>query len=203
MTDQNQSLRDDIAFIRTMAEAGRDRPMIGGSILLLAGCIFGIASLAVWYVSAVLGLAAGWVPSAVMFPAFALYMPGLVLLLRRLPKSASSMQAATGVAWSGAGWAIFVIFLALAIASYRLDQPAVTFVFPAILLALYGAAWIVAAILLRQRWLRAVGAGSFVMALACAWVVGTHLTWLVFGLSLLALLAAPGFVLMRQSRKAA
>ena len=41
MTDQNQAMRDDIAFMRTLAEAGREGPLNGGSILVAAGLIFG------------------------------------------------------------------------------------------------------------------------------------------------------------------
>lgn len=201
MSDQNQTLRDDIAFLRGMAEAGRDRPMVGGSILAAAGSIFGVASLLVWWFTAVRS-SPDWIISAVFIPAFVVFMATLIFLLRTLPKSAGSMQAATGVAWSGVGWAIFVINIALWIAAYRLNQPGLMFIFPAILLSLYGATWLVAAILLRQRWMHVLGYGAFGMALASAWVVGQPVMWLVFGVSLLALLAGPGVVLARQSRKA-
>lgn len=202
MSDQNQTLRDDIAFLRTMAEAGRDRPMVGASILAMAGVVFGLAAVATWALSQLQVIEGRWVPSAVMFPAFAIYMVGLIVLLRRIPKSVGAMPAATGVVWSSVGWAIFVLFIVLAIAGYRMGRPDMLFVFPGILLTLYGSAWMVAAILLRQRWLYAVGTGSFLMAAASAWVVGQPVMWLVFGLSLLGLLAAPGFVLMRQAQKA-
>ena len=48
MAQPNHNLSDDIAFMRSLAEAGRDRPMVGGSILLAAGAIYGAASLTVW-----------------------------------------------------------------------------------------------------------------------------------------------------------
>lgn len=202
MSDQHQSLRDDIAFLRGMAEAGRDRPMIGGSILAATGVVFGSASLLAWYFTAVQPMP-GWILGAVFLPAFALFIAVLVVLLRALPRSAGSMQAATGVVWSGVGGAIFVINIALLIASDRLNEPGLMFVFPSILLSLYGASWMVAAILLRRPWMHLLGAGAFAMALVSAWVVGQPVMWLVFGLSLLALLGAPGLVLVRQARAAA
>lgn len=202
MTDQNESLREDIAFLRTMAEAGRDRPMVGASILIMSGLVFGVAAVLIWALSQFLQVSGPWVPSAVMFPAMAIYAVGLFVLLRRLPKSAGAMQEATGVAWSSIGWGMSVLFIVLWVAAYRLGRPDMMFVFPSILLTLYGSTWIIAAFLLRQRWLHAVGIGSFAMAAASAWVVGQPVMWLVFGLSLLGLLAAPGFVLMRQAQKA-
>jgi hypothetical protein len=201
MTDQNQSLRDDIAFLRTMAESGRDRPMVGGSILLAAGLIFGAASLTVWYLAAVRGVG-GWMYNAVWGGAFVLYMAVLAYLLRTLPKATGALQAATGVAWSGVGWSTFFIGASLGLLSWRLQAPQILYAFPSVLMALYGSCWLMGAILLRQPWLRLVAAGSFVMALVNAWLANGSVIWLIYGLSLLALLAAPGFVLMRQSRRA-
>lgn len=201
MTDQNQSLRDDIAFLRDMAESGRDRPMIGGSILLAAGLIFGVASLTVW-AFAVRGVDDGWMYNAVWGASFVLYMAVLFWLLRTLPKSAGALQAATGVAWSAIGAATFFIGLSLGLMAWRLDMPSLILAFPSVLLALYGACWMVGAILLRTSWMRLVAGSAFAMAIVNAWFADGHAIWLIYGLSLLALLAAPGFVLMRQGRKA-
>lgn len=200
MTDQNQSLRDDIAFLRGMAESGRDRPMIGGSILLAAGLIFGVASLAVWALAE--RGAGGWMYNAVWGTSFVLYMAVLFWLLRTLPKSAGALQAATGVAWSAIGAATFFIGLSLGLMAWRLDTPNLMLAFPSVLLALYGACWMVGAILLRTSWMRLVAAAAFAMAVVNAWFADGHAIWLIYGVSLLALLAAPGFVLMRQGRKA-
>ena len=41
MTDQNQAIRDDIAFMRALAEEGRQTPLLGGSVLVAVGLIFG------------------------------------------------------------------------------------------------------------------------------------------------------------------
>ena len=201
MTDQNQTLRDDIAFIRGLAEAGRDRPMVGGSILLMCGLVFGAASLAVWYLSTVQGMG-GWMYLAVWGAATVAFGVMLPLLIRALPKTAGAYQAATGVAWSAVGLSIFFIWASLMVISVKLKIPYLMVVFPSILMALYGGAWWMGAVLLRQRWLHAVAFGSFAMAVVNAWYADGPLMWLIYGLSLLALLAAPGAVLMRQARQA-
>src|SRR5665213_710718 len=50
MSDTTQTLRDDIAFVRALAEEGRQSPYRGG-ISLAAGVIWGSASLYTWSVA--------------------------------------------------------------------------------------------------------------------------------------------------------
>ena len=55
--DQMQSVRDDIAYMRGLAHEGRTTPLLGGSILIAAGLIFGTASVGHWaIISGVVGL---------------------------------------------------------------------------------------------------------------------------------------------------
>lgn len=202
MAQPNQNLSDDIAFMRSLAEAGRDRPMVGGSILLAAGAIYGAASLAVWALM-MTGALENWMYAGAFLSATVVYLIALVSLLRGIPRDGSPYQIATGVAWSAVGWAIFVIGISLGIVTWRLQIPNLMSVFPCILMALYGSAWLVAATLMRQSWMRAVAGGAFLTAVAAAWYVDQPMMWLLFGLGLLALLAAPGLVLMRQAKRAA
>lgn len=201
MSDQNQSLRDDLAFLRSMAEAGRDRPMAGGAILVASGAIFGAASLAVWAGVAIFALppraySVIWLTSAVLFGVT------LTILLRRMPKVGEGGQATAGMAWSYLGWSIFVMGASVSVAGWRLGIPNLMLVFPCVLMALYGAGWLIAAFISRQGWLRLVGYASFVASVVNAWFVDGPTVWLVYGLSLLGLLALPGLVMMRQHRRA-
>ena len=201
MTDRNQTLRDDIAFMRSLAQAGRDRPMLGGSILLMCGLVFGSASLLVWYLSAIQGLG-GRLYLTVWGAAFVAFLLMLFPLIRALPRHGGAYQVAVGMAWSAVGMAIFFIWISLMLLSAKLELPHLMVVFPSVLMALYGGIWWLGATLLRQRWLQVVAYGSFAMALVNAWYADSPAIWLVYGLSLLALLAAPGAVLMRQARRA-
>lgn len=200
MTDQNQSLRDDIAFLRGLAEAGQARPMAGASILVAAGVVFGSASLIVWFLNAVQGVTANWLYSTVWGVAFVTYMAFLFLRIRAMPRERGTLQAATGVAWSGLGWAIFFVGASLGVMSWRLHFPNLMFAFPSVIIALYGAGWFIAAVLLRKRWLHLVAAGSFAASVGNAWCAGDATIWLVYGASLFLLMAAPGLILMREAR---
>jgi hypothetical protein len=201
MAQSNQTLGDDIAFMRDLAEAGRDKPMIGGSILLASGLIFGSASLLVWYLAAVQGLG-GWMYTVVWIPTALVFYAVLFWLLRSIPRAATTAQAAAGMAWSAAGCAIVFIGISLGLVAYRLQAGEVMMVFPSILVTLYGAAWLVGGALLRQQWQRLVGFASFGVALVNAWFANSDLVWLVYAISLFGLLAAPGAVIMRQARAA-
>lgn len=201
MTDQ-QNLGDDIAFMRGLAEAGREAPMLGGSILVAAGLVFGTASFTVWAL-----LRAGfygWMHPIVWGAAGGVFLLCLFALRGTTKSGAGGSAQAMGVAWSGVGWAIFAIVTSLMLFSARLGDWTVMSAMPSIILALYGSAWFVAACLRRAAWLHAVAFGSFAMALVNGWYAADGaVVYLIYGVSLLALLAVPGLVLMRQARAAA
>lgn len=202
MTDQ-KTLSDDIAFMRALAEAGQGTPLAGGAILLASGLAFGTASLVLW-ASAIGRLALkNWQVNVVWLAASAIFIAVLVAVQRGRPPQGQGAKAVS-IAWSGAGIACFAIGLSLAIISARGGGAIVVAAFPPIILALYGGCFFVAAAVSRARWLYAVAIGSFVMAVVSAWFATEGATlYLVYGLSLLALDALPGFVLMRQARRAA
>lgn len=201
MSDQNQALRDDIAFLRVLAESGRDKPMPGGAILFAVGLIYGAASLLVWRLalrdpSDWLSINTTWMGAGVICLAV------VSVLLRRIPKQATTLQAASGIAWSAAGLMSLFISLSLGVIGWRMQSLVPVYGMPSIILAVYGGVWFIGGTLLRQRWMQLCALASFATTLIAAWVATQPAVFLVFGLALLALLAAPGAVLMRQGRTA-
>ena len=199
MTDQN-AIRADIAFMRALAEEGRDGPLVGGSILLASGLCFGTASLANWatitwrLIHNSWGLPAIWMVSLVVFMAY-LFLSGVTRSRQ------GGTPRAIGMAWSGAGFSMFFVGLSLVVMAVRGHDAYVASAFMPFILAIYGSAWFVAAALTRARWLYAVAFGAFGMALVVAWfAVDGAILYLIYALSLYALVSAPGFVLMRQAR---
>jgi hypothetical protein len=69
---------------------------------------------------------------------------------------------------------------------------------PSIVLALYGAAWSVAAAMSRATWLKFVAVASFVGAILMAVLMGSLWIWLAYAAALYLLAMVPGLVLMRQ-----
>jgi hypothetical protein len=204
MTD-HQALREDLAFLRNLAEEGRERPLVGGEILLTAGLLYGACSFITWG-SAV--ARAPWIQSPLFFPilwfgATGVFLAVLAAMKARMPAKSSNGRAA-GLVWSGAGSAIFVVVLSLMIMAYQANAWWIMGAICPVVMATYGAAWTVAGRISGRGWIQMVGAASFVMALVCAWFAREVETlFLIYGVSLLGLLAAPGLALMRQARKAA
>src|SRR6266851_4853118 len=50
MSDHADSLRNDISFMRNMAEQGRHGPILGGAFLAAAGLTYGAAAVLQWLV---------------------------------------------------------------------------------------------------------------------------------------------------------
>lgn len=199
--DQLQSVRDDIAFMRALAEEGSQVPLLGGGVSLAAGLIFAAASVGHWLiVEGVLrvsewGLLINWIGAGVIF--------GVVcrMLVKRAgsrPGAASSVNKATGSAWSAVGLAIVTIFLALCATAWVTRNGAVFNVLPVLILALYGAAWSVAADLTRRRWIRGVALGSFAAAVMMGLLAGSSWLMLAYAAALILLAAVPGIILLRQ-----
>jgi hypothetical protein len=206
MTDQDairsDTLGDDIAFMRALAEEGRQVPIVDGRILVVSGLCFGSSSLAIW-----VSLTFNVLVSRGSF--VAIWMIGLVGFLgflfstkgRQGPRATPSR--AIGVAWSAAGWSIFFVGLSIAVMAARGKDSYVTNAFLPFVLSIYGSAWFVAAAMTRARWLFGVAFGAFAFALVTAWFASLGVVvFLVYALGLYTLVAAPGWVLMRQARRA-
>lgn len=196
-----KAIRDDIAFMRALAEEGRQAPLLGGSMLVAAGAIYGTASIFQWAVLAgVLQL-----PSVALMViwgiAVALHLVMVAVLKRGMsakPGAGSSGNRAMGNAWMGVGWGCFVIFFALGLASWKTRDVNLINFSPSIVLALYGAAWSVAAAMSRATWLKVVAVASFVGAVLIALLMGSLWIWLAYAAALYLLALVPGLVLMRQ-----
>ncbi|MDB5475892.1 MAG: hypothetical protein JWP49_1403 [Phenylobacterium sp.] len=201
MTDNQQALREDIAFMRSLAEAGRQSPMMGGSILMSAGLIYAACAFITWF-AATYPVSPLFMP-ILWFGGTGLFFVVLFALRGRLGPKSDSNRAA-GLVWSGAGWAIFTIVLSLMLMGYRANGWWIMGAICPIVLATYGAAWMVGGILTKAGWMRAVGFGAFAMALVCAWyALEIRTLFLIYGASLLGLVALPGYLVMRQARRAA
>lgn len=202
MSDHNQTIRDDIAFVRQLAEAGRDRPMLGGQILVVCGLIYGVASIVVWYMLAVLQRPAGetWLPWGV---SSVIWLAALIPMVRRTRRDGVGAQEIAGQAWASVGYAIFAIAISLVVVGERLNIPLIMAMFPSVLMALYGAAWSVAATAFRKRWMHLVAIASFVMAPVNGWFATSEAIYLVYAISLFGLLTVPGAYVVSQARRAA
>jgi hypothetical protein len=202
MTDHMQTIRDDLAFLRALAEEGRESGGRGGAALLAAGLIFSACSVLQW--AAVEGLIGQTVATFAEKAGTALFLLFLLTLWVIHARSAAAGRSRiASVAWQGVGLSVLTLIVTLAVATWRIQSPILTYLLPSIIFALYGAAWTVAAVISGRVWIRLTAAGSYLAAVACAFVITQPIQCLVFAAGLLLLGALPGFVLLRQGGQTA
>jgi hypothetical protein len=205
MSDQSNSLKDDITFMRQMAEQGRNGPVLGGAFLAAAGLIYGAASVVQW------GIQTGRLPlpltmiTEVWIGASVLFAIVWVVMFQRLRKGgvvkAGVAQFAFGTVWAASGLGIVVTLGALSIMSARLHDPALMNANLFTTFAFYGVAWSVSAALARQRWMFAIAVAAFACALLLAVFLETPNEILVFGVGLIVTLFLPGLKLMHHASR--
>ena len=199
--DQIQTLKDDIAYMKTLADEGASGPLIGGSTLVAAGLIFGIASLGEWANAAGLIVLDGIQHLYLWGAAGLIFAATLTVLIRRQkgrPGVMSPANRAFGTAWMGVGLAIFSMAVALSLLGYKTQSNLPGLVFPSLIFALYGAGWAVSAAMSGQKWLWWPAYGSWLLAPVLAWFVNDPSLYLVYAIGLAFLALVPGVILMRR-----
>ena len=206
MTENTEDPAADIAWMRNLAEEGAQAPMRGNSLLMFGGLLYGLASLFHWaIIVGIVPLAKnqiwiGWIAATVA------YWIILAVTIPRLSRAGVSTTAnrAAGIAWSGMGWGIFAMFVAMSVLGWRLaDEVALEAMFaliPSIIMVFYGVGWAVHAEMQRSRKLWVLSFASFAAAPLLALFAGQAEQYLAYAAALFLLMALPGWMLMRQAR---
>jgi hypothetical protein len=201
MTDDVKAIRDDLAFLRALAEDGRHTPLLGGSILATAGGCYGLASLVQWLIlSGVLDVPPVWL-FGLWTLAVAIHLTIQSVLIGKVaakPGADSSTNRASRDVWRAIGLGCFVLIAAVGVASWKAHTDVLIGFAPSIILVLYGAAWWVAGSVSKLAWIRVVAVASFVAAIAMGLLIGSTSVWLAYAAALFLLAVVPGLALMRQ-----
>jgi hypothetical protein len=203
MTDNLQTLREDIGFLRELAEVGRSPNLAGGSMLVAAGTIFGLASVAHWAIATGwAGAVSPWAFLAIWVGAMAAFVCALAALKRTYgDASAGQGSRAMKLAWQAMGWTIFVLFICSQIIAWRLRSTLPLVMLPSVILSLYGLAWMVVAGVSRQPWVWRTAIGAFLAAGAAAFLCQSAGVFLLFAAAMVCLAVIPGLVMIRQSHR--
>jgi hypothetical protein len=200
MTDV-QSLKDDLAFLRGLAQDDGKGLARDGFSLAAVGLVFGVVSLFYWLVY--LGPLAG-----AKILAYGVWAVGVLVMIviievakRRLPPSTGAASRAMSMAWNGVGVSMTAGGLGLLAAGWKLqDGNFVLATFPILLFSLYGAAWSVAYAAVRTGWFALVSAGCFAAAVAEGLLFRTPHQWLVLSIGLFVLVGLPGLAIFDKAR---
>ena len=201
MVHDVQTIRDDLAFMRALAQEGRRAPLLIGYGLVASGLIFGAAALFCWLVDVRVLAISRWWEGAVWPIAIVVFMPAVrwwrACSLRDAPGASAVTNRAVGAAMRGLGYAMLTLMFASWALAYALHTTIVFAMFPPVVLAVYGAAWMVAAAMSEVSWLRWVAAGCFAASVVAGFTTPQSYGFLVFAGLLAAVTALPGAVLVR------
>ena len=202
MSDEMQMLRDDIAFVRALAEESGRALARDGAVLAAAGIIFSLTTFQYWLIFAgILAVPPAWV-GWFWLDGTVVFFGAMAVIRRRIPSPSGVVSRATRAAWAGVGAGIIIGGAALGLGAWRLGLPILaTGAFPILLFALYGAAWGVAFAVKRASWMALIAAGCLAAAVVCGLLIGKPAEWLALALGLLMLVAVPGAALVLQARR--
>lgn len=199
-----EEMLSDLAYARTLAEEGRQAPLIGGSYLVLFGVLLTVCYGAQW--AAMAGLLA--VPSnfiGLMWIGFGVAaFIGTFALSRRvraLPGGTSISNRVDRAVWQGAVIAIMAVvagsILRMTVSGdYTAPNAIVASGF-----GLYGVALYASASLSGQAWLRTFAFIAFGVSAAIWFYLNQPWTYLFAAIGAVAVLIVPGFLMMQREPK--
>ncbi len=202
MTEPGQTLREDIAFLRGLADDSGRSLERDGAILIGVGLIFGVVDLVYWLMFAGLLQAPRPLGAWLWVAGLVLFFTALPVATRKMPRPTGATARAESTALGGVGIALAAAGVGLLLGAWRLGQmELVLWIFPIVLFTLYGAGWSVAFAVERRGWYAWVATGCFAAAVATGALMGSPHEWLVLSIGLFVLVALPGLAILRRARQ--
>ena len=171
--DRTAIARDDLAFMRALAEDSGPLPFQFGANLFVPGLLFGATTVLAWSILiGAVGLPLSWM-DWLWIPAVLIYLPAHLLIRRRHPAAGwGPGKRIFDAAWTAMGMMSVAVLVSLVMARGRIDAPFLL-LWPPIAFALYGGTWAMVGLIRRRRWYGVLAAGCFVTAVACASLIST------------------------------
>jgi hypothetical protein len=197
-----QSVRDDLAFLKTVATDEGRLPWYLGASFFSASLIWGLPVGAIWAQSRGLMFSAGPWESWIWLVATVVYIPfqiGLMLLSPK-PVAGASTGRAFVPTWAGMGLITVVMVAIIFIAGARLHVQEIWQVWTSLIFALWGGAWMGVAMLRPRHGWMWIALGSFANAIVNALLINTPEETLGCFIGILLWMGGPGVMIMLSAR---
>lgn len=196
---------DDLAYLRSVAEAGQQAASLSGRFFLWWGGLAAPALLAHWaLVSGLTGLNTAYV--GFVWLAYGLIgMAGSVVLgrsLRNKPGSGAVNNRGEGAVWNGVMWMIAAYAIGIVIAAFAGRAEMILFdTIPLVAFGGYGVSFWVASSLGGPKWMRPLSIISWLATGGGMLLVGTPGLYLYCTAAVVILAVLPGLTLVRNEPK--
>ena len=199
------TLQDDLAYVRDLAEAGQQAPLLGGRFLTFWGVLTSVAYFLHYSIAANLF---GWPETAYAWVWGTFIVVGIVgqavlgYTIRNKPGGHSVGNRSEATVWMAGGFALFAYFGTVIVKSLVAGTPAPGFEASLpIVFAIYGTGLVTSGIMGNQKVLTYAGYGAFAMLALALWFDGTDFSWAVASLGAFLTVLVPGLIMMRQEPK--
>jgi hypothetical protein len=206
---KSADIASDLAYVRALAEEGRDAPLVGGFSYLLWGGLMGATALLAFLAESNVvtlggvGIIGIWVV-AIMIGWAVSFMAG-----RRegaMPGALTLGNRTALAVWRAVGVFMTLFWISLMFAHDNFTAIGVprfflfSLMFP-VAFGLYGVAFYATAVAARLDWLKGFAILSWGFSIASLLLSGSHYQFLLGAMGSLSCAALPGFLLMRQEPK--
>ncbi|MGA9658315.1 MAG: hypothetical protein WBQ60_04355 [Asticcacaulis sp.] len=203
MSDPNQDLHADLAFVKSLVSEGGRIQLSGGVLFLIGGLCYGIQCMVQWAHLVGLiqlglwgNLTAGFLPTIV----FLIAMCVVLWRDRKVPKNGVATRA-LNAAFSSAGLANIFMVAVFAYAAITEKSILIWLLYPMTVCAFQGAVWYTAYMIRKQLWLAIISAGWFITTLTLALLIQSPYYVLVLGMALFIIMGGGGLYMMRLARR--
>ena len=204
-TEAAATAEDDLAFMRRLVEQGGQAGMSGGSLFFAGGVLYGVQCLYHWGEMHGFGLPQPW--NLVFVAGITLAFLGYMLwagFKGQLKSPPGLLGRALGAVFSGVGLANLAMIFVFALNAGREESKLIWMLYPPVIFALQGAAWIAAFQIQKHGWQGLVGIGWMAAACALGWFIRDVEAYvLIATAALFLLMALPGWYMMRRARATA
>lgn len=198
---RSESLSSDLAYLRDLAEAGQNAPLLGGRFLAMWGGLVTIAYTSHYIISqGLFGLdpAAYWMMWIGVGVVGGIGQYLMVSGLREKPGQASTGNRVQRVLWTTSGIFMSVYFAGVIVRLVATGEGIEGFYWSVpMVLGLYGIGQFVTGAISGQVALKFAGIAAFVGVIAAVFLTGTEYIWLVGAASAFVAVCTPGLMMMR------
>jgi len=206
-SDKKDNLASEIAYVKTLAEEGRNAPLIGGVFYVVWGVTLALACLLTWLRAAEIDGVPDFIGGIGFWIAVFIVGWGISFYFGRKigakPGAMTIGNRTAMAAWCGVGVFMLVYWFSLLAFHGNFEsegiKPYALFntMFP-IAFGVYGIAFFATATAARLDWLRGFAVSAWIFSVASLYFMGDAKQIIVAGAGSLICAALPGYILMRR-----